>query len=152
MYPIASTIVYDKDMRFSAINGRDDRISIDVTPPAGQKGGGNTPIELLLHAVGSCSGMDVISFLHEGKESLDHFQIDVSGWRDESTVPALVKKVHMKYCVAGEIEPQKVIRAIQLSIDKYCTVAHMIMPQVEVTFEVHLNEQVIKDIHQAIEQ
>ena len=44
----------------------------------------------------------------------------------------------------GDLAPQKALRAVELSMDKYCSVAKMLEKAVEISYEVNVNGEVVK--------
>lgn len=82
-----------------------------------------TPMELLLIALGSCTGVDVISILKKKRQLVSEYRIEVSGKRRED-YPRSYSELHVKHIVRGRgISERAVANAIQLSDTKYCSVA-----------------------------
>jgi putative redox protein len=79
-------------------------------------------VQLLLVALGGCTGVDVVNILQKQRQKLTGFEIVVSGER-VSEYPRVYGKVHVEYKLKGENLRDKAVRtAIQLSEDKYCSV------------------------------
>ena len=82
-----------------------------------------TPMELLLIALGSCTGVDVISILEKKRQHVTDYRIEVSGERREG-FPRSYTELQVKHIVRGhDISEQAVASAIELSDTKYCSVA-----------------------------
>ena len=82
-----------------------------------------TPMELLLVALGSCTGVDVISILQKKRQHVSDYRIEVSGERREDH-PRAYTRLFVKHIVRGRgVSEQAVARAIELSDKKYCSVA-----------------------------
>lgn len=100
---------------------------------------GIRPVELLLHALAGCSGMDVISILGKMKQPVQKFWIEVEG--DRATEhPKVFTKIHLKYCFTGSgLDPKNIEKAIHLSHEKYCSVSAMLSKACEITstFEIY---------------
>jgi len=97
-----------------------------------------SPVELLLVALGSCTGIDVISILQKKRMKVSAYHIDVSGERREEH-PRSYKFMNVHHVLTGKnISPQAVEQAIELSETKYCSVAATLRPTVEIhsTFEI----------------
>jgi putative redox protein len=93
---------------------------------------GVTPSDLLLMAAASCAAFDVIEILLKQREPIRDLHIECSG--DQlSQPPYSFVNIHNRYIVFGEVNPQKLEKAIQLSEDKYCSVISSLRPQVNVT-------------------
>jgi putative redox protein len=109
-------------MRFVANDDKGHSIVIDSSREGGGEGSAFTPMQLLLVALGSCTGMDVVNILQKQRQKLTGFEIVVSGER-VAEHPRVYGKVHVEYKLKGENLKDKALRtAIQLSEDKYCSV------------------------------
>ncbi len=84
---------------------------------------GVRPMQALLMALGTCSGIDVVAILEKQRQLFSRLEIKVTGEREEGKVPALWVKAHIDFVLEGTLEREKVERAAALSIDKYCSVA-----------------------------
>jgi len=83
------------------------------------------PMELLLLALGACTASDVVSILEKKRQKLDSFEIICSGERAKHP-PAVWIRLEILYCLRGQLDDAAVRHAIQLSEDKYCSVAAML--------------------------
>lgn len=123
---------------FSTIeNDRGHQIAIDnksVDSPQGA-----SPMELLLMGVAGCSSIDIISILNKQKVAFDTLEIDVDGVRDDKPAPSLFTKIHATVRVSGEVKPEKIYRAAQLSFTKYCSVSLTLAATADITFSVIVN-------------
>ncbi len=106
------------------VGAADSNHAVVMDAPA-SNGGGNTgsrPMELLLMAFGGCSGMDVISILRKKKQNVSKFETNVTGEMAEG-YPHMYTALHIEYVVTGKnISEEAVKRAIELSLEKYCSV------------------------------
>ena len=121
-------------MLFEAENDRGLKIVMDASPKHGGTDGGPAPMEVFLHSLGGCTGMDVISILRKMKEPVEEFYIEIDAERAPDH-PRVYTKVHLKYVFRGNLNPKKVERAIELSSNKYCSVTAMLRKTAEVTYE-----------------
>lgn len=92
------------------------------------------PSDLLLLAAASCSAYDVIDILQKQREPLEGLDIQCSGEQIKEQ-PYNFVHLHLKYIIKGEVNPQKVERAIKLSEDKYCSVLATLRPSLEFSSE-----------------
>ena len=91
------------------------------------------PMELVLIALGGCSGADVVSILDKKKVPLKGFEINIDAERADS-YPMVFTKINLEYVFYGRnIDPKHVERAIALSQEKYCSVSAMLKPSVSIT-------------------
>ncbi|NIP56249.1 MAG: hypothetical protein GWN13_25180 [Phycisphaerae bacterium] len=81
------------------------------------------PSDLLLISLASCSAHDVVMIMERQRQSLTNLYVDVSG--NQSSVPPYeFTDIHLHYIIEGNsISPKKAERAVQLSEEKYCSVA-----------------------------
>jgi putative redox protein len=87
---------------------------------AGSEGPGPSPMQLLLLGLGSCSLADIISILQKQRQPLVDLQVEIAGQRGEA-YPRPWQQIHLHYIVSGPgLDPNKVERAIALSVEKYC--------------------------------
>lgn len=97
-----------------------------------------TPMELLLLALGSCSGVDVISILKKKRQRVTDYRIEVRGERRDDH-PRAYTKMFVKHIVRGSgVSSQAVAQAIELSDSKYCSVAATLRGTAEIvtTYEI----------------
>ena len=88
------------DMQFVATADSGHAVVMDAPPSVGGKNTGSKPSELLLTALGGCSGMDVISILRKKKQDISNFEMNVSGEMAEEH-PRMFISMHIEYIVAG---------------------------------------------------
>ncbi len=91
-----------------------------------------SPIELLLIALGSCTAVDVVSILQKKRQELVDYRVEISGKRREEH-PRAFTRMEVKHIVKGRnISEAAVAQAIELSENKYCSVAATLRPTVEI--------------------
>ena len=96
---------------------------IDIPVAQGGNGSGFRPMQMLLSALCGCSAVDVISILKKQRQFLEHLTIEVDGQREEGKEPSLWKNITIVFNISGEVDPTKAFRAVDLSMEKYCSVA-----------------------------
>lgn len=101
-------------------------ITMDGTEKFGGSDAGTRPKELLMIALGGCSGSDVTSILSKKKIKVEGFEMNITAEvADEH--PQVFTKMHLEYVFYGKNLPVKDIeRAIELSLTKYCSVTAML--------------------------
>jgi putative redox protein len=100
-----------------------------------------TPMELLLIALGSCTGVDVISILKKKRQHVTDYRIEVSGERRED-FPRSYTRLYVKHIVRGrEVSEQAVASAIELSDTKYCSVAATLRGSAEIITSYEIVEE-----------
>ncbi len=99
------------------------------------------PMELVLIALGSCTGCDVVSILTKKQVQLQGFEIHIDAERSE-TYPKVFTKIHLEYVFFGsELNTVHLKRAIQLSQEKYCSVSAMLKASVPITTSYRIVEK-----------
>jgi putative redox protein len=100
--------------------------------------GGNlapSPLESLLMSLGGCSSVDVVSILQKSRQDISGCTVEITSTRVES-VPRLFSDIHLHFIISGnDIKPKHVERAVELSADKYCSVALMLNEKVKITHD-----------------
>ncbi|MFA5031807.1 MAG: OsmC family protein [bacterium] len=129
MTEIKTTFI--KDMEFVAMTSSGNKVVMDTLK---ENGAGATPMELLLAALTGCTGMDIVSILKKMQLEFSKFEIVVQGEKSEEH-PKIYKKIRLIYKLYGDLPPDKVKNAIDLSIDKYCSVSNMLKSVAEITYE-----------------
>ena len=113
------------------------QIAIDNKSVENPKGA--SPMELLLMGVAGCSSIDIISILNKQKVVFDSLNIEVNGDRIDKPAPSLFTKVHATVHVTGDVKPEKIYRAAELSFTKYCSVSLTLAATAAVSFSVIVN-------------
>ncbi len=80
------------------------------------------PAEMLLVAQAGCTAMDVVSILRKKKQTIRSYEVRVAGQQRESAYPHAFERILIVHAVEGEVAPEALRRAIELSAMKYCTV------------------------------
>lgn len=111
-----------KDMQFEGRATSGHTLTMDADDVSGGHNAGFRPMELLLVGFGGCSGMDVISILRKKRQPVAGLDINIAGEMTDE-YPKIYREVHIEYVVKGKgVGKEAVERAIQLSLDKYCSV------------------------------
>lgn len=122
------------------------RHSVVLSTP--DEGIGIKPSELLLLALASCTAVDVVEILSKKRMPLDHLEIQCTGEQDQDP-PWTFRKIHLRYIVGGRgLTEKAVAQAIQLSEEKYCSVAATVRATAEITTEFEILEEVLQAIDQ----
>lgn len=97
-------------------------VVMDAPASVGGSDSASRPMELLLTAFGGCTGMDVISILRKKKQNVSRLEMNVKGEQAENH-PHMYTAIHIEYVITGEeVSEDAVKRAIELSLEKYCSV------------------------------
>ncbi len=129
----------DDAFHFVGTNERGNTVHMDTSEEQGGTGQGAGPMQLLIMGMGGCSGIDILSILKKGRQTVDHFSVDLTAERAEGEVPSLFTKIHAHYTLSGELDSEKVKRAIELSLEKYCSVSKTLELTAEITYSYTVN-------------
>jgi putative redox protein len=95
-----------------------------------------SPVELLLVAAATCSAADVVIILKKQRVTLAALDVAVVGTRVE-TEPRRYTAIAFHFTVRGEgADETKVRRAIDLSLEKYCSVVASLAPDISISYDV----------------
>ncbi|HBG09860.1 MAG: OsmC family protein [Limnochordia bacterium] len=127
-------------MGFVGVSGSNHALVMDVRKESGGDGTAPSPMELVLMALGGCSGVDVAEILRKKRLQIRDFQILLEGERAEE-YPKVFTKVQMTFVFEGEDLKLKPLEdAVRLSLEKYCSVAGMVGKTAEIEWKVEIKE------------
>lgn len=96
---------------------------------------GPSPMELVLIGTGGCSAYDVVHILEKGHEAVEDCVVELDAERAASE-PKVFTRIHMHFVVKGRgLEGAKVKRAVDLSIEKYCSASAMLAKTATITHD-----------------
>lgn len=130
-----ATVHFAGDDFFIGISPSGHALTIDT---GHERSSAPTPMELLLIALGSCTGVDVISILRKKREDVSEYKVEVRGER-RLDHPRSYSKMTVHHILKGRnISENAVKQAIELSETRYCSVAATLRPTAEIfsTFEI----------------
>ena len=117
------------DERFSGCTPSGHVVAIDTDR---DRNSAPSPMELLLVALGSCTGVDVVSILKKKREDVTGYKVEVRGER-RAEHPRSYRRMDLHHIVTGRnISDRAVAQAIELSEQKYCSVAATFRPTAEI--------------------
>ncbi len=126
---------------FETKNERGDVVLMDNKSEEEPKGA--SPMDLILRGIAGCSSIDVVMILKKQHHELEDLQVEVEGFRNEGAVPNVFTKIKLNFILKGDVPPAKAKRAVELSMEKYCSVAKMLEKAAEIDYEVNLNGEKI---------
>lgn len=126
-------------MQFVGVADSGHAVVLDAVEDVGGHNTGPHPMELLLIALGGCTGMDVVSILRKMQVSFTRFEMEINGEQRTEEYPKYYKKIRVLYKIWGDVHEEKLKRAIELSLEKYCSVSNTMKPKAEVIYEYQIN-------------
>lgn len=129
---IAVKVEWSGDLKFKGTGTSGKSVITDATDVGGRPAG-VTPMQLLLIALGGCTGIDIVTILKKQRQNLSKLTVNVTGDR-RSEPPRYYEKIRVEYVLKGSsLDERKVRRAIQLSEEKYCSVRAMLINKAQIT-------------------
>ena len=122
-------------VHLEAVNEDGAAIQIDGSPAVGGENKGFRPMQLLLAAIGGCSTIDIVGILQKQRQPLEDIRITVDGEREPNVEPSLFQTIHVHYVLKGNLDEEKVRRAVDLSMQKYCSVAKTLEKTATITYD-----------------
>ncbi len=111
-------------------------VMIDAAEEVGGQGKGLRPKAMMLTSLAGCSAMDIASLLKKMRAEVKDFKIEVVANLTEEH-PKYYDKVHVIYrFYGGDFKKDKIEKAVNLSVDRYCGVMEMFRQFAEVTTEI----------------
>ena len=131
----------DQDFHFEAKGSSPIPVHIDAAEGIGGHNAGARPMELLLMGLGGCTAIDVILILKKQRQVVEDFQIRVSGDREkiEGTEKSPFNQINIQFELKGQIDGNKALKAIQMSMEKYCSATAQLEPSAIITHTLVLN-------------
>lgn len=131
-----ATVHYAGNDFFVAITPSGHAQTLDTN---GERSSAASPLELVLLGLGGCTGADVISILHKQREKVTDYRIEVRAERREE-YPRSFRRIEVRHILRGSgLSEERVAHAIDLSSNKYCSVAATLKPTAEIvtSYEIH---------------
>lgn len=137
-----STVKWNGQMAFTGIGASGHEVKMDASEEVGGENTGARPTELLLQGLAGCTGIDIISILKKMRLDPVSFHMDVKGIRADEH-PKRFTNIHIHYALEGELPEDKVVRAIQLSKDKYCSVSHTLNAEITAGYSINGSKEIM---------
>jgi putative redox protein len=118
------------EQKFVAIGPSGHAITLDSDRESNKAPG---PMELVLLALAACTATDIVIILEKKRLKLESLEVICSGERAPEP-PTVWKKLELLYKLRGKLEEKAVKHAIELSEEKYCSVAAMLRKTATLTW------------------
>jgi putative redox protein len=103
--------------------------------------GGFNPKALLLSGLAGCSGIDVVDILEKMRVPFADLKIETEA-DQTSEHPRVFKNIHINYIInTAEENRDKVKKAIDLSLDKYCGVSAMLKKNSKIDYTITIKSE-----------
>ena len=127
----------DSGYKFIATNSDGKTAVLDGPTSIGGFGDGLRPMEMILMGLAGCSSFDLLSILKKQRQIIDDLEIIVKGKRAES-IPAVYTDIFLLYKLKGKIDETKLKKALELAVEKYCSVAEMLNKTAKINWDYQL--------------
>lgn len=122
-------------MKFTAENETGAGVTVETGIKYGGSGKNPTPMEMVVMALASCSGMDIVMILKKMRVDLKKLEVLVDARRRERD-PSYFEDIKMTFVISGDgLTKEQADKAASLSVDKYCSVAVMLRDKASITYE-----------------
>lgn len=125
----------NKAVHFEAVNQAGNTIQIDGPDTIGGEGKGMRPMEILLTSIAGCSSFDLVQILKKQKQDIQDVEISISGKRKADGDVKPFEQIDLMFILKGTIDEKKAARAVQLSVEKYCSVAASLDSKIQINHE-----------------
>lgn len=133
-------VTWNQGVKFIAESGSGHRLVMDGPEEHGGKNQGPRPMELLLLGMGGCASFDVVHILKRQRQQIETCVAHLQAERAE-VEPKVFTRIHTHYVISGKnLIDDKVKRAIELSIEKYCSASIMLGKTAEITYDYEIIE------------
>ena len=124
----------DDAFHLQATNESGLTIESDGAEAIGGHNRGMRPMQMVLSALGSCSAIDVLYLLRKQRQQLDDIRLIITAEREKDKTPSLFTDIHVHYKLYGPLDEKKVKRAVDLSMDKICSVKKILEKTANITW------------------
>ena len=131
----------DDAFNLKATNEQGNSVETDAAPAIGGGGKGMRPMEMLLSSLGACSSIDVIDILRKMRQPLNDIKVTLNGEREKDKTPSLFTDIHISFNLYGDLDVDKAKRAVDMSMEKYCSVAKILEKTAKITWETNILEK-----------
>lgn len=131
---MATKVSWKGDMSFEAETESNHKIWMDMAEKSGGHDQGPRPGDLVLVSLAGCTAVDVVIILKKMREQLDDLEVVVNSEKVDKH-PRVYKKIEIEFHLKGKnLKEENVEKAIQLSLDKYCSVKTMLEKTAEISY------------------
>ncbi|MGQ9734692.1 MAG: OsmC family protein, partial [Candidatus Bipolaricaulia bacterium] len=127
-------VKWSERLQFVGMAESGHAVVLDGAPEVGGSDSASRPMELVLIALGGCTGMDVVSILKKMRVEWERFEIGLEAEQAEEH-PKAFTKIHLIYRIWGDDIPEdKLKKAIDLSQERYCSVTAMLKGSAKISY------------------
>ena len=132
----------DDALAMEAENENGNSVRMDASELAGGSGSGVSPMEMVLMAAAGCSSIDIIDILKKQNHQPDELHVEAEGER-AADPPKVFTHIRLTFHFKSDIPVSKVKRAVDLSMNKYCSVSLMLEKATDITYHIYHNGELV---------
>lgn len=104
-------------------------------------GPGVGPMQMLLLGLGGCAMVDLVEILQKQRQSMQQVEVEIDGERAGGT-PNPWRAIHLHFIITGsDLDGHKVERAVNLAVEKYCSVQATLSGVAAITYDHEIRAQ-----------
>jgi putative redox protein len=128
-------------LKFTGTSRYGHEITCDGSKKVGGGEDGYQPLELVVFALASCTGMDVMAIANKMREEVTGLAVEVDADQREDH-PRFLTRAHITYNITGKnLDQAKIERAVQLSEERYCVVGATISGITKITHTINISNE-----------
>jgi putative redox protein len=137
-------VKHGEPFHFEAFNEDGLSVHMDASPEIGGENKGVRPMQMIIMGLGGCSGIDVCNILKKQKQVFSDFTININAKRRDNPEPKIFEHIVIEFVFEGEkLDKLKAKRAVDLSIEKYCSVSEILRQSATLEYKVIVNKEII---------
>ena len=127
----------DEQFLMEARNEGGQTLRLDASTEVGGAESAFRPMQALLASLGGCSSIDVLHILRKQRENPHSFSLSMEAEREKMGDYSLFRRIVLHFRMGG-VPEAKARRAIELSLEKYCSVAKTLEPTAAISYTLEL--------------
>jgi putative redox protein len=131
-----------KAFGMDATNEHGATVKMDCTNTNGENAYGASPMELLLMGIGGCSSIDLEVILTKMHQNIENISATIEAEKEKVEQYNIFKTINIHYIITGDVDAEKVEKAINMSLGTYCSVAKILekTAKISATFSINKSE------------
>lgn len=135
-----AAVKWQKGLTFTGTADSGYTLPLGGSADVGGDDDGFRPMELIATGLAGCTAMDTISILKKKRQDVTDFEVMVHAEQAELH-PRVFTHIKITYHITGRgIDEEAVLRAIQLSAERYCPAQGMLVQIVPIELDYHIYE------------
>ena len=123
---MSAKVTWHEGLTFTGQADTGFTVPLGASHTVGGEDDGFRPMELIATGLAGCTAMDTISVLQKKRQDVTAFEVNVSAER-AADHPRVFTHIRIEYLITGHaIDERAVLRAIQLSAERYCPAQGML--------------------------